>query len=260
MAYTLANLITEIGSRLWDPLNKRYTQADIIRWLNFTLDDVATQCRLQKKQATVNGSGYVTAAGTAPRYFALPSDFLGLVGDRSLMVNGSIREPMSAKDSEGVAQETDYFYQDYSGIVFNYAIDREVTYLSTAPSTYTTGGLMWFYPEVEDSDVITYWYTALPTQFSASDTTATSNIARNVSEVLVHGAVYRAMQKAFFAGAVSRDKLEVSSQLYERALTAVEDFYLDEKRSQGKPRIRTAQHFGMYNSAKLARRPSWQND
>ena len=261
MSLTLTDIITEAGRRLWDPLGKRFTQADIISWLNFTIDDVAYQCKFQKKQASLVGSGYVSAAGTSPRYFALPSDFLSLTRERGILVNGSLRAPSSTADVEGAMQENPYFYQDFSGMVFNYALDREMRYLSVAsPATYTTGPVLWFYPDVADADTITYWYHALPEQFAADDLTQTPELARNVQEVLIHGIIYRAMQKMYWGGACDENKLNRADGMYEVAKRAVEDFYLDEKRAQRRPTIKTAHHLGMYNTARRVQRPTWHED
>lgn len=271
---TLTYILTEASSRLWDPLKQRYTEADIIRWLNYTLDDVQTVCKFQKKLASVLGSTYVATLGTDPKYYQLPTDFLGLDKNFGIRVNGLRRLPTTDSEvdmfqekgiSQSMLEDTatgtvyvdDYFSESYTGLIMHYALDFV---LETEVSAGRSGKLMWFTPSAADTDTIEYQYYMLPDQY-ASGSANYAHMVRNTSEVLILGIVCRAMQKAFFAGETDKSRLDAALALYEKGKQDVGDFYLDSEKPTDKVhKIRTArQVYGMYNSAHR-RGGSWPND
>lgn len=263
MSLDLTTIITESASRLWDPLKQRYKEADIIRWLNYTLDDCAGKLGFEKKKATVLGSTYVAALGTTPRYFELPSDFLGLDRNAGIRINGLRRLAAtdaevdlyqqkeiasSDLDSDDTIYIDDYFSESYTGLILHYALD--FVYKDEIDAS-RSGKLMWFTPDVVDTDSIVYQYYVLPDQY-ASGSSNQANLVRHTSEVLVLGIIYRAMQKAFYGGAVNKDRLDVAKGIYDEKMAEVAAYYADANKVPDKQyRIKTGkQAFNLYNSSR----------
>jgi len=265
LSLDLTTIITEASDRLWDKFNRRYTVPAIIRWLNYTLDDCTWKTGFEKKKATAVGTDYIVALGTTPRYFELPSDFVGLDKNSGILVNGLRRLPTSAGEvdlfqQKGIAKNDldsddtlyidDYFSESYTGLILHYAID--FVYKDEIDATPARSGkLIWFTPDLADTDAVTYQYYVLADQY-ATGSSNQANLARHTSEVLILGIIYRAMQKAFFGGAVNRDRFDVAKALYDEKMGEVAAYYADANKETDKmPKIKTArQVYGMYNSAR----------
>lgn len=261
MSVVLANILADSASRLWDVLKDRYAEPDLIRWLNYTLDECQDLLHFEKKYATVLGSTYVAALGTTPRYFELPTDFIGLDRNWGVEVNGLRRLPTTdrniglyqekgiasvGEDSTSTLVIDDYFSESYTGIIFHCAIDFVIKNEITATRS---GKLLWFTPDLVDADSIKYQYYPLPDLYATGSANA-ANLIRTTSEVLVLGVVYRGLQKASNGGAISLEKLMDAENRYYKFIDRATDSYNDSKKSgDDMPKIKTAaQVYGMYNS------------
>ena len=265
MSLDLTTILEEAASRLWDPFKRRYTSADMIRWLNYTLDDCSWKTGFEKKKESVLGSTYIAALGTTPRYFELPDDFIGLDKNSGILINGLRRLPTSTGEvdlfqQKGIAENDlnsddtlyidDYFSESYTGLILHYAID--FVYKDEIDATPARSGkLIWFTPDLVDTDTIVYQYYILPDQY-ASGSSNQANLVRHTSEVLILGIIYRAMQKAFFGGAVNKERFDVAKGLYDEKMAEVAAYYADANKETDKmPKVKTGrQTFGMYNSAR----------
>jgi len=260
MSLTITEIIADSRSQLYEPTSgRRYTDAELIRWANFTLDEVQGSLGFQKKTASVLGSTNIAALGTTPRFYELPADFISLDKNEGVKINGLRRLPTTGAEVDLFQQKAivgaldnttitidDYFTESFTGLIFHYAI----SYVSsTEVAAGRSGNLIWFTPNPEDADTIEYTYIMLPTQYTAGGAT-TSLLIRHTSEVLILGTVWRAMRKAYYGNAATLEKVAYAESVYRNAIADAKKYYDDfKKATDQQPRIKTArQVYGMYNS------------
>lgn len=166
MALTAA--ILEDGIRtIFAERGQFLTSAEIARAVWKALDDLNIRLKYLKDTTTITGSGYITSWGTSPKRYEPPDDFLipdevnGVIqaGLRRLGMNEQkfySYQSRAITDSQTLTGN-DFFEQDVNGLIFHYTVDFIVkSELDASPAR--NGRLVWFEPNLENTDTVTLWY------------------------------------------------------------------------------------------------------
>lgn len=262
-------IITIARAELHEPRDGRYYKNDpeMFGWLHLAQDEVAQRLEYAKKPLSFLGNDatyYLSALGTAPRYYKLPADFMMIDLNFGINFNGIRRMGFSDREldafqpkaiaalgtnpaTSSVLQVDDYFTLNFNGVLAHYAVNFVID-----DPAYGTGYVMWFVPNPVDTTQINLRYIPLPDQFaSASDAPV---IMRQFQELLVFGLIKRAIRKKKVDGLVAMNDVQMYDDLFEKMLGEAQDF-MKRKTPDKLYRIKTARQIdGAYNSAKLRRR------
>jgi len=261
MARTLINMLDEISYRLGDPLRVRNTKADLIRGINYALDEISFPIPYEKQYVEFYGSDF-SFERDGVRYYSMPSDMMMLDQNYGIKINGLRRLPTSDREVDLFQAQSvalvpsnmtttigldDYFTLNFSGLILHYCFDW-VDQDDVAAGG--SGKVMWFPGGVIDTDVIGYQYIKNATHLSGdSDVT---QLLPLMEEVLVCGGVKRASIAEHSSGMITTEVYDRRADEYKVAKAAAERAFHKMKTPDKQQTVKSPRQVGHYNSRTYA--------
>jgi len=260
-AFSLTQILAAARSLLAEPVpTRRYTDAELIVFLNLVNDDLGLLAEFEKELITFTGLEYQAILGEDPRYYLIEEDdFMRIDTNWGIVVNGIHRTPTTkneqrsfqeraiSNNSTGTLTVNDYFTLSYTGLVAYCSVDYEIK----DPRLPNGGGkLLWFVPNIADDDVVELMSIRIPEQFVDGGTIVSSMI-RPLQSALINGTVYWALKKAFYGGYVAENVVTHAGLEWDKSSSKVVAFYTAAKKNAGGPTVikTAAQVLGIYNTA-----------
>ena len=267
---TRSQIIKDALSTFDDPDMRYYTQAELDEWLNDTILEISNKCGYEKDTVTVLGSTYVVALGTSPRFFELPSDTMHIDDDNGVLVNGIRRLGTTNREVDMLSQKAigyirntlsnintvitmdDYFDESLYPEINHYSVDylvRSVTdktgALIYSMATGGTGRLMWFAPDIADTDEINYTIVKLP-DLTTTGTTTTS-VMRQHDEAVKLGLKVRMAPKGVSKQLCTIQQWDIYIAQSKAAIADIQKD-LSNTTPDKMQRIKGPRQMGLYNS------------
>lgn len=262
---TRAQIITAARAELHEPKDGRYYKDDpeMYLWLNLALDEVSANVEFEKKPLSFLGNDatyYLSALGTKPRYYKMPSDFMMLDPEFGIKFDGIRRlgtsdQEVDAFQEKGLSQAADgstiyiddYFTETYNGVIIHYAVNMVIN-----DADYGDGVVFWFAPNPSDATAISLRYIPLPAWYTGG--TDKAKLMRQFNELLIFGLIKRAIRKKYNDGLVTFKSVELYENLYDRMERKAIEFLKTKKTPDKIRKIKSAkQVYNMYNSARSGR-------